>query len=113
MTEEHTGPLGFRMFDRFNQPTEWGVLVAAAALVAVIRGLVTGPMKVDINVLEARVTLETNRNVELHIMFNQRLGEQIKLSTANKTNTEWLMKLEDRYNRRTHSEANYNGLPNQ
>ena len=58
------------MFDRINRPTQWGVLVSAALLVAVILGLVTGPMKEEISDLEEKVTLETNRNVELHIMFN-------------------------------------------
>ena len=92
------------MFDRINRPTQWGVLVSAALLVAVILGLVTGPMKEEISDLEEKVILETNRNVELHIMFNQRLGEQIKLSTANEINVEWIKRMEDRMNRRMHDQ---------
>ena len=90
------------MFNKINRPTQWGVLVAAAALVAIILGLVTGPMKEEIRDIEASSRLETNRNIELHIMFNRRLGEQIKLSTANETNIQWLAKIEDRTNRRLH-----------
>ena len=90
------------MFSRINRPTQWGVLVSAALLVAVILGLVTGPMKEEISDLENQVRQETERNIELHIMFNQRLGEQIKLSTANATNMEWVKKMEDRYNSRLH-----------
>jgi len=92
------------MFNRINRPTQWGVLVAAAALVAVVLGLVTGPMKEEIGDLEDKLILETNRNIELHIMFNQRLGEQIKLSTENHTNIEWIKRMEERVNRRMHRE---------
>ena len=92
------------MFNRINRPTQWGTLVAAAALVAIILGLVTGPMKEEIDNLETKVILETERNIELHIMFNNRLGEQIKTSTANETNIQWIMKMEDRLNRRLHRE---------
>jgi X-X-X-Leu-X-X-Gly heptad repeat protein len=93
------------MFNRINRPTQWGVLVSAALLVAVILGLVTGPMKEEISDLEAKVAMETNRNIELHIMFNNRLGEQIKLSTANETNIQWIIRMEERTNNRLHERA--------
>ena len=87
---------------RLNRPTQWGVLVSAVALVAVILGLVTGPMKEDHRSLEAKVAMETERDIDLHIMFNNRLGDQIKVSTANETNIAWLMHLESRTNARLH-----------
>lgn len=91
------------MFNRINRPTQWGTLVASAALLAVVLGLVTGPMKEEIGDLEDKVAMETNRNIELHIMFNNRQSEQIKTSTANQTNIQWLMLMEQRLNDRIHA----------
>jgi len=91
------------MFTKINRPTEWGTLIAAGALVAITLGLVTGPMKEDIAEVAGKLALETERDIELHIMFNNRLAEQIQLATENHTNIEWVMKLEDRLNDRLHS----------
>jgi len=90
------------MFDKINRPTQWGVLVSAALLVAVILGLVTGPMKGELENVKEELTLETRRNLEVDLMFNQRLGEQIRVTTANEVNLQWMMKVEERMNQRLH-----------
>ena len=86
------------MYNRINRPPQWGVLVSALALVALALGLVITPIKEELTQVKAEQRMEAERNVELHIMFNQRLGEQIKISTANETNVKWIEKMESRMN---------------
>ena len=84
------------MFDRINRPTQWGVLVSAAAFVAIVLGLVIAPLKQDLELIRQYDRAETEHNLSQHIAFEVKTDDTNVLVTRNQVDLEWMAKMEER-----------------
>ena len=83
------------LFNRANRPVQWGAIIGGMTMLGVMAGLLVSPIK------ENQVQ---QREFNMHVMHQieddaREMGEAIK-------DIEWLNKMEDRLNRRIHSERN-------
>lgn len=92
------------MHNRMNRPTNWGVFATFAGVIFMMVGLVVSSIKDDINHIERQTSIETERNLELHMWFRDAIAKNGEEIAAHHIEVEWVKKMEDRMNRRIHNE---------
>ena len=111
------------LYDRMNRPWQWGVIVAAFALMLSMAGLfatvltlTVNPVREALHELAETSTRINQRNYEYHINQNSEHKADLKemvlyreqqaaANARQAANIEWLRRLEERGNRRIHGES--------
>jgi hypothetical protein len=93
------------MFDRLNRPTQWGVFAAFATVIFLVMSLVITEIKGSIYSLQTQQQMDIKRNLDLHMWFRDKLDTINAQDARNEANMLWIMKLEERLNRRIHMEV--------